>query len=125
MEKILVDTDVIIDFLRGYKKRIKQVFQQIEDKKIKAYISWINVIEIYSGIDAEEKELILSELFSLFEIISCNWSSSKLAGELRKTHNLSLADSLIASLSLTNRLKLFTFNKRDFSKIKGVSFYSP
>lgn len=125
MEKILVDTDVIIDFLRGYQKRIKQVFQQIEDKKIKAYISWINVIEIYSGIDAEEKELILSELFSLFEIISCNWSSSKLAGELRKTHNLSLADSLIASLSLTNRLKLFTFNKRDFSKIKGVSFYNP
>ncbi|MBI2029858.1 hypothetical protein HYT02_05560, partial [Candidatus Gottesmanbacteria bacterium] len=55
MEKILIDTDVIIDFLRGYKKRISALFTQIERKEIKVYISQISVIELFAGEDAENK----------------------------------------------------------------------
>ena len=34
MEKILIDSDVIIDFLRGHNERIRVIFERIEDKKI-------------------------------------------------------------------------------------------
>lgn len=124
MEKILIDTDVIIDFLRGYRKRIKGIFRDIENKKIKAYITWVNVVEIYSGIDFEEKEAIIKELFSLFEILSQDWKSVKLAGKLRRNYGLGLADAIIASLVITHGLKLFTFNKKDFKKIREIKLYT-
>lgn len=123
MEKILVDTDVIVDFLRGYRQRIKGIFRDIEDKKIKAYITWINVVEIYSGMDFEKKEAIIKKLFSLFEILSQDWKSAKLAGKLRRNYGLGLADAIIASLAITHDLKCFTFNKKDFKKIREIKFY--
>ncbi len=123
MEKILVDTDAIIDFLRGYDKRIKTIFKRIEKGEIEGYLTWINVIEIYSGADVEEKELILRELLTLFKVLSEDWQTARLAGQLRRKYHLSLADSVIASFAIVNKLKLLTFNKRDFSKIKEIKFY--
>lgn len=123
MEKILVDTDVVVDFLRGYNKRIKNIFQKIEKGEIEGYLTWINVIEIYSGADVEKKELILWELFTLFKVLSEDWQTAKLAGQLRRKYHLSLADSIIASFAIVNRLKLLTFNKKDFGRIKEIRFY--
>ena len=40
------------------------------------------------------------------------------------SHNLLLADAIIAATCLTKGLKLFTFNKKDFAYIKGIEFYN-
>lgn len=123
MEKVFVDTDVMIDFLRGYKPRIKNVFKRIEDGGIKAYTSWINIVELYSGVDSEDKDPIISELLSILEIIGQDIKTTKLAGYIRRQYNLSLADSIIASLTIKNSLKLLTFNKKDFQKIKDLQLF--
>lgn len=123
MEKVFVDTDVMIDFLRGYKPRIKNFFKRIENGGIKAYTSWINIVELYSGVDSEEKDPIISELLSILEIIGQDIKSTKLAGYIRRQYNLSLADSIIASLTIKNNLKLLTFNKKDFQKIKDLQLF--
>ena len=40
------------------------------------------------------------------------------------SHNLLLADAIIAATCLAKGLKLFTFNKKDFAYIKGIEFYN-
>lgn len=126
MEKILIDTDVIIDFLRGHRERIKTVFIGVENKKIKAYISPISIIELYAGEDSQDrkKATALSNLLTFFEIIPLDLPISKLAGRLKREYKLGLADASIAASSIKNSLKLFTFNIKHFKNISNLSIYS-
>lgn len=126
MEKILVDTDVIIDFLRGHRERIKTVFVDVEDKKIKAYISPISIIELYAGENSQrrEKTTALAKLLAFFEIVPLDLPISKLAGSFKREYKLGLADAAIAASCLKNSLKLFTFNIKHFKKISNLNIYS-
>lgn len=126
MEEVLIDTDVIIDFLRGFEDRIKDLFLKIENKTIIPYLTFLNIVELYSGADAEnpKKEAILSNLLVFFKIAELDFQTAEEAGKLRRKYQLGIVDSLIASTSLTQRLKLATFNKKHFQKIQGLRFYN-
>lgn len=54
-EKILLDTDFVVDLLRGYTKRISHIIDKIENGEIEAYLSLISVIELYTGEDSGER----------------------------------------------------------------------
>lgn len=126
MEKILIDTDVVIDFLRGHNNRVKDIFQQIENKEIKAYISLISVIELYSGEDTQIKEKleVLEQVLAFLKILELDLNVAKIAGSLKRRYKLGLADSIIAATSIAYQIKLLTFNTKHFGKIPGVFFYT-
>ena len=124
MEKILLDTDFVIDLLRGYTNRINRLIAKIENGQIKAYISLISVIELYAGEDSVEKETIITEFLSLLDILALNFTLSKLAGKIKRKYNLSIADAIIAATSAYYEIKLFTFNVKHFSRISELSLYS-
>lgn len=126
MEKILIDTDVIIDFLRGYHLRTKSVFSKIKNLEIKAYISLISIVELYAGIEAEntQQEISLKQLLSLLEILPIDFNLSKHAGNVRKKYRLSISDSIIAATSSYYKIKLFTFNVKHFTNLPGITLYS-
>lgn len=126
MEKILIDTDVIIDFLRGYHLRTKSIFSKIKNLEIKAYISLISIVELYAGIEAEnnQQEISLKQLLSLLEILPIDFNLSKHAGNVRKKYRLSISDSIIAATSSYYKIKLFTFNVKHFTNLPGVKLYS-
>lgn len=123
MEKILLDTDFVIDLLRGYTKRINHLITRIEKGELKACISLISVIELYAGEDSEEKETIITESLSLFDIIPLDFTLSRLAGNIKRKYHLSLADAVIAATSSQYKIKLFTFNIRHYQKVPEISFY--
>lgn len=125
MEKILIDTDTVIDLLRGYTKRINKFIQRVEKKEIKVCISLISIVELYAGKDIEdkEKENVLMEFLSLTEIILLDQKLSKLAGNLKRKYNLSLADAVIAATAANSRIPLYTFNTRHFKAIAEVNLY--
>jgi len=125
MEVILLDTDVIIDFLRSHSLRIKNIFAKIETKKISASISIVSVIELYAGKDSQskEKENILRYLLSFLEIIPINSSLARSAGLIKQAYNLNLADSVIAATALEKKIPLFTFNTRHFKNIPDLILY--
>lgn len=127
MEKILIDTDIIIDFLRGYHLRTKSVFSKIKNLEIKAYISLISVIELYAGIeeDNNQQEVSLKQLLSLLEILPIDFNLSRRAGSLRRKYRRSIADSVIAAVSSYYKIKLFTFNLKHFQNIPEVDLYHP
>lgn len=126
MEKILIDTDIIIDFLRGYHLRTKSIFSKIKNLEIKAYISLISIVELYAGIEAEntQQEISLKQLLSLLEILPIDFNLSKHAGNVRKKYRLSISDSIIAATSSYYKIKLFTFNVKHFTNLPGITLYS-
>lgn len=126
MEKILIDSDVLIDFLRGYTTRIKDVFLRIEKGELDAYISTITVSELYSGQDAadEKGKSELRKLLFIFKKISVDEKIAEKAGDIRRNHHTGLSDALIASTALSLTAKLLTFNKKHFQGISGLSFFS-
>lgn len=123
MEKILIDTDVIVDFLRGHRLRIKSFFSDIERRKIYGYLSVISLTELYEGLDNEEKEQALIKLISYFQLIPVDKNISLLAGKLKRQQYLGLADSLIAATCIDQNLSLFTFNKKHYQGIPNFELY--
>lgn len=124
MEEVILDTDFIIDLLRGYTKRIESVITKIHKRQIKGCISQISVIELFAGEDSVVKELILSEFLSLLKIIPLDFELCKLAGSIKRKYHLSLADSVIAATSSQYKIRLFTFNTKHFSNLADVNLYS-
>lgn len=126
MEKILIDTDVIIDFLRGYGKRAKDIFLKIENRQIKPLVSLISIIELYSGEDTETKSKlrVLQQLLSYFDVFVPDLFCAKLAGSLRRKYKLSLADAVIAASCQMQQAELLTFNTKHFKAISEIKLYN-
>lgn len=124
MEKILVDSDVFIDFLRGHKKRLLRVFKKIQNKEIIAMTTTVNVAELYSGEDIldTKKCLFLERMLDYFEIVPLEKEIAQLAGKLRLKYNLGLADAIIAATAIKKEAKLFSFNTKHFKKIDKLTF---
>lgn len=119
--KLLVDTDVLIDFLRG-----KPLAQEILESAVStctAAISVVTIAEIVAGMrPSEEKQT--DEFLKGFEIIPVSEGIARLAGNLRNRHKrVLLPDCLIAATALSEGAALLTFNGRDYP-FTGLSFYS-
>ncbi|MBI4067528.1 PIN domain-containing protein [Candidatus Gottesmanbacteria bacterium] len=125
MEKVLIDTDVFIDFLRGYNRRIKDIFTQVEEKHIHGYISLITIIELYAGKDTKNVRKLrsLNQLLSFFEVVIPNMLMAKLAGKLKRDYALSLADSIIASTNILLGTRLLTFNVRHYRLVPDLMLF--
>lgn len=125
MEKILIDTDVIIDFLRGYEKRTKNTFLKIQNGQIKATVSLVSIIELYSGEDTENKKKLelLEQLLSYFDVYTPDIFCAKVAGSIRRKYKLSLADAIISASCQIQKIALFTFNTKHFKNISEIELY--
>jgi len=118
---IIFDTDVLIWILRGKREVIEKAKQIIEDTNGYVYITPVQIAEVYAG--ARKKEIPdIEKLLNSFRHVEINNEIGKLAGELmgkyRKSHNVELADSLIASCCIVYGFKLWTFNKKHYPMIK-------
>lgn len=123
MAKILVDTSIIVDFLRRKDKKKTLLFRLIQDKH-QLCASIITHTESFAGKSVWEKRKAASELEVLFSGISLlplDEKVSKKAGEIRAYHNISLLDAIIAAASIVHQLKLVTLNVKDFEKIDKIN----
>ena len=118
--KILVDTSVLIDYLRTAKSSSETKLSQIYQRADGLVFSLISVGEIFSGTSVPEKIEDIRKLFKLGEMIGLNYALMVRAGEIRRTTKISLLDAIIASSALTLDLPVATLNVKDFSKVKGL-----
>lgn len=127
----LVDTDVIIDFLKNQKPAI-DLFNKINGESIK--ISVITFLEIEYGIKKsyhpeKKKEEFINFMNEFFvEIIFINTSIAeefvKLKINLEKQKQpLADFDLLIASTAIANNLSLVTRNTKHFKRITGLDLF--
>lgn len=125
MNKILLDSSVIVDFLRTKNKNFP-LLQQLADQNYKLYISILSHTELYAGKSIWEKDQARQELelvLSGIDIIYLDANLSQKAGKIRSDYNLGLADAIIVSTAISQDLELATFNTKDFKKVKGVKLF--
>lgn len=125
MTKILIDTSVIIDFLRRKDKENSLLFTLAQDKR-QLYVSIITHTELYAGKSVWEKKEAAKDLEMLFsgvEILPLGEEISKKAGEIKARHAINLLDAIIAATALSSGLDLATLNTKDFKKIDGLTLF--
>ena len=126
MQKIVLDTDVIIDFTRGASGLIDFLLSQVSKYKLKLFIPSSVVSELIAGQEtkgAAELER-LEKLISRFEFAISDYQVSKIAGLLLRDYSkLKMADVIVAATALSLKAKLATRNKKDFEAIVGLKFF--
>jgi predicted nucleic acid-binding protein len=121
MEKIVLDTNILIEILKGN----KTIIEKLESLNSEFQISSITVMELYYGALNKTELFQLKKFISLFHVVEVNENISSISTELifqyAKSHNLAIPDSLIASTAISVDSKLLTLNLKDFKYIDGLS----
>ncbi|MCD4784616.1 MAG: type II toxin-antitoxin system VapC family toxin [Candidatus Eremiobacteraeota bacterium] len=117
MGKYLIDTNQIIDFLKG-KPDITDIIANLLKNGDMICACAITIAETYAGCRKKEKKLT-GTFLNLMEYFEINFDTSQLAGEIiyhyrKKGITLSVTDSLIASVAIKNKAVLITSNKKHF-----------
>lgn len=115
MADVLVDTDVLIDHLRGHR-----AFEPGSDR---VFCSVITRGELFAGTGTDE-EAVRRLLAPLVEI-PVDRDLAEEAGRLRRTTRIALPDAVIAATALSLRVPLVTRNKRDFGRVRGLRVRAP
>lgn len=114
---ILVDTDVMVDYLRGHDKAVALVKKLADRIALPAVV----VAELYAGVKGDDEQAVLDDLISLFPVISVTPEIARLGGLLKrdfaKSHGLGLADAIIAATSQLEDAELFTLNIKHYPMI--------
>ena len=117
---ILPDTDILIDFFRGYKKAVTFI-DKYNDRII---ISSIVVAELFAGIRDKKEEDILEDFVSLFPIVSINSDIAKAGGLFKKnygkSHGIGLADAIMAATAEIENAELKTLNIKHYPMFGGL-----
>lgn len=114
MNAVLVDTDILIDFLRGRAKAKNFLLSVINNSSI--CCSVITVAEIYAGMRDHEREKT-DNLIDSLNIIDVTREIAEKAGKYKSTHkghNLELDDCLIAASAFVKKAVLATCNNRHY-----------
>jgi predicted nucleic acid-binding protein len=111
---LLLDTDVLIDVLRGA-RRLTVTGHRV------AY-SVITRAELFSGRAKDEEDFRI--LLSPFRELDVNAAIAEHAGRLARSR-VDMSDALIAATALEHGLELVTRNVRDFKGISGLRVRDP
>ncbi len=113
-DSLLFDTDVLIDYLRGYPPAI-DYFKESTGRQL---VSVITVAELFTGVRDGNERHVLEEFLSTFQIVSLNQAMAVAGGQFRraylKSHGVGIADALIAATAQNEGASLVTFNGKHF-----------
>ena len=117
---VLLDTDVLIDFLRGENKAIsfiEKFFSQI-------ILSPIVVAELYAGVRGANELAVLDNFISKFRVVPINTEIARAGGlykrDFGKSHGVGLADAILAATAENEKAKLKTLNVKHYPMIRGL-----
>ena len=119
----LIDTDVSIDYMRGY-PRIVKLLDSLNDVRL----TTITVAELFFGaysLNSSRVTASLKNYLQKFDYLPFNiWDSvmfGKIKADLKKRGTLvDDADIMIAAVARSYEFALITRNVKDFKKIKGL-----
>jgi predicted nucleic acid-binding protein len=120
-EKILLDTDVLVDFFLGHRKAV--AFVNTHSARI--ILSAIVVAELFAGVKGSAERAALDNFVSLFRVVPVDVEIAK-AGGLYKhsfgtSHGVGLADAILAATADVEKAELKTLNTRHYPMLKGLT----
>jgi predicted nucleic acid-binding protein len=116
----LVDTDVVVDYLRG----VPDAVTFMEGAIPPLLMSSVTVAELYSGVREGKERNTLDEFLKAFEVVAVDHQLAKQGGLFRrkfgKSHAVGLADAIIAATAEQEGVQLVTLNRKHFPMLKDV-----
>jgi predicted nucleic acid-binding protein len=117
---ILLDTDVLVDFFRGYDKAVAFV-NTYNDRII---LSSIVVAELFAGVKGDTEQAALQDFISLFRVVPVNAEIGKTGGlykrDYGKSHGVGLADAILAATAEAENAQLKTLNTKHYPMLKDL-----
>lgn len=126
MKKILVDTDVLIDYSKGYDRLLGELFVKQQKGLVELYISPVNIAEYTTDkqLNDPKRREQAAAFLDFFTIQEISRAVGFLAGSyLREGKTNYLGDALIAACAVEFDMTIVTRNKRHFRNIPGLSFF--
>ena len=121
--KYLVDTNILIDHLRGEAKAT-EFLKKAENREIAAFISIITEYEILCGKFSKKEEQAINDLLLVFPSINITSEIIKQSADFHKKYQTNIADALIAGTAYCFNCVLITRNLKHFQKIKEITVES-
>jgi predicted nucleic acid-binding protein len=119
-QRVLLDTDVLVEYLRGRPKAI----EYLEGLTSDLFISTVSVAELFAGARKEE-ERSLEQFLLAFAILPVTERVARLGGlyrrDYRPNHGTGLGDALIAATAEESGASLVTFDRRHFPMVSSVT----
>lgn len=114
---VLVDSDVVIEVLRGRDKPLLERWTALAESQSPVLVSPITIAEVGAGALARESEAI-AILFAPLVCVPIDEQIGQRAGEyLRqysRSHNVEIADALIAASAMRCQAALWTRNRKHY-----------
>ena len=114
---VLIDSDVVIEVLRGRDRAILAQWSVLAASTSPILVSPITFAEVGAGARASETQTI-SQFFALVTCVAIDQEIGRLAGEylrrFSKSHNLKIADALIAASAVQNQATLWSRNRKHY-----------
>lgn len=118
---VLIDTDVLIDYLREREEAVSFLNSIVDEIAISA----ITVAELYAGVREGAERKKLDTFISAFEIVKIDGEIAVQGGLFRRdfvrSHGVGLADALIAASAVSCGATLVTLNDKHFPMLDSVS----
>jgi tRNA(fMet)-specific endonuclease VapC len=124
----LIDTDIIIYWLKGIYPQIKEKIACIEVDRL--FISSITVAELYFGAYNSSRVIdnlkLTNELISEINILNFDPKSGEQFGKIKadmknKGKMINDSDLFIAATAISNNLVLVTNNEKHFQRIEDLT----
>jgi predicted nucleic acid-binding protein len=124
MARVLLDTTVVVDCLRGRPRamaRVRDLKQQADDP----FICAVTVEEVTRGIRPNEDDAFVAFLDGLL-VAPLDIPEGRLAGYWKRSlvkrgRTIGQSDALIAAAAIGVGARLATGNPKDFARIKGLT----
>jgi len=117
-ERLLLDTDVLVEYLRGRPRAVKY----LERLKNELWISTITSAELFAGARDEAECAVLDRFLMAFSIMPVSEDAARMGGTYKnrwsKSHGTGLADALIAASAEMLNARLITFNLRHYPMVE-------
>ncbi len=122
---MLLDTDVLIDFLRGLTEAREFIASLPRD----AAVSAVTVAELHVGVREGAERQALDAMLATFRILPLDAETARQGGLLRrdygKSHGVGLNDALIAATAQRNGLLLATLNIKHYPMLSAERLIQP
>jgi predicted nucleic acid-binding protein len=117
---MLVDTDILIDYLRGH----PGAGSFLESRFDEVSISAVSVAELYQGVREGRERTLLARMVSALIVLPLTTEIAERAGLFRRDYRAAtgcgLADCLIAATATRHGLELATLNGKHFTMLERV-----